>query len=131
MTLNQSCLNEELKNISKFKWLSANKLTLNMTKTDFMLVGSRQKPSTLTASEHQWYSRKPLWVYLSMQTLPGAATSRSRLKKLPLVLQLSNGSGNLFPGPATLYLQALIQPHFDYWRNGGIKLADKNFKIVQ
>ena len=29
-------------------WLRANKLTLNMTKTDFMLTGSRQRLSTLT-----------------------------------------------------------------------------------
>ena len=31
-------------------WLRANKLTLNMTKTDFMLTGSRQRLSTLTES---------------------------------------------------------------------------------
>lgn len=42
----QSCLNEDLLNISK--WLIANKL--NMTKTEFMLIGSRQKLNTLTAS---------------------------------------------------------------------------------
>ena len=36
----QSCLNEDLLNISK--WLIANKLTLNMTKTEFMLM-SRDK----------------------------------------------------------------------------------------
>ena len=44
----QSCLNEDLLNISK--WLIANKLTLNMSKTEFMLIGSRQKLNTLTAS---------------------------------------------------------------------------------
>ena len=31
-------------------WLRANKHTLNMTKTDFMLTGSRQRLSTLTES---------------------------------------------------------------------------------
>ena len=44
----QSCLNEDLLNISK--WLIANKLTLNMTRTEFMLIDSRQKLNTLTAS---------------------------------------------------------------------------------
>ena len=44
----QSCLNEDLQNISR--WLIANKLTLNMTKTEFMLIGSRQNLSTLTAT---------------------------------------------------------------------------------
>ena len=41
-------LNKDLLNISK--WLIANKLTLNMTKTEFMLIGSRQKLNALTAS---------------------------------------------------------------------------------
>ena len=54
----QSCLNEDLLNISK--WLIANKLTLNMTKNEFMLIGSRQKLNAcLSRSEHQRYSRKP------------------------------------------------------------------------
>ena len=44
----QSCLNEDLLNISK--WLIANKLTLNMTETEFMLIGSKQKLNALTAS---------------------------------------------------------------------------------
>ena len=44
----QSCLNKHLLNISK--WLIVNKLTLNMTKTEFMLIGSRQKLKTLTTS---------------------------------------------------------------------------------
>ena len=42
------CLNEDLANV--FNWLQANKLTLNMTKTEFMLIGSRQRLNTLTAS---------------------------------------------------------------------------------
>ena len=43
----QSCLNKGLLNISK--WLIANILTLNMTKAQFMLIGSRQKLNALTA----------------------------------------------------------------------------------
>ena len=41
----QSSLNEDLLNINR--WLTANKLTLNMTKTEFMLIGSRQKLNNL------------------------------------------------------------------------------------
>ena len=37
------CLNHDLSNV--YEWLSANKLTLNMTKTEFMLIASRQKLS--------------------------------------------------------------------------------------
>ena len=41
----QSSLNEDLLNING--WLTANKLTLKMTKTEFMLIGSRQKLNNL------------------------------------------------------------------------------------
>ena len=68
-----------------------------------------------------------------MQTLPGAVVSRSWLKKLPLVLQLSNGSGICSPATLHLIYKALIQPHFDYcnvvWGSCGIKLADKLQKL--
>ena len=42
----QSSLNHDLSNIHK--WLLCNKLTLNTTKTEFMLIGSRQKLSRLS-----------------------------------------------------------------------------------
>ena len=41
-------LNHDLSNV--YEWLSANKLTLNMTKTEFMLIASRQKLSQFTES---------------------------------------------------------------------------------
>ena len=41
-------MNEDLLTISK--WLIAKELTLNMTKTEFMLIGSRQKLNTITDS---------------------------------------------------------------------------------
>ena len=41
-------LNQDLENVHN--WLGANKLTLNMTKTEFMLIGSRQRLSILTES---------------------------------------------------------------------------------
>ena len=44
----QSSLNRDLSNIHK--WLLCNKLTLNTTKTEFMLIGSRQKLSILSES---------------------------------------------------------------------------------
>ena len=34
------CINSDLEEIRV--WLAANKLTLNMTKTEFLLIGSRQ-----------------------------------------------------------------------------------------
>ena len=44
----QLYLIQDLENVHN--WLRANKLTLNMTKTEFMLIGSRQRLSTLTDS---------------------------------------------------------------------------------
>ena len=44
----QSSLNRDLCNIHK--WLLCNKLTLNSTNTEFTLIGSRQKLSTLSES---------------------------------------------------------------------------------
>ena len=41
----QSSLNEDLLNINH--WLIANKLTFNMTTTEFMLIGSRQRLNNL------------------------------------------------------------------------------------
>ena len=41
-------LTEDLENVHN--WLRANKLTLNMTKSEFMLIGSRQRLSTVTVS---------------------------------------------------------------------------------
>ena len=42
----EASLNQDLLNINN--WLIANKLTLNMTKTEFMLIGSRQKLNSLS-----------------------------------------------------------------------------------
>ena len=42
------CLNHDLSNM--YEWLSANKLNLNMTKTEFMLIASRQKLSQFIES---------------------------------------------------------------------------------
>ena len=41
-------VNDDLNKVYIIKWLSANKLTLNLTKTEFMLVRSRQKLSKLS-----------------------------------------------------------------------------------
>ena len=41
----QNVLNDELKSLQK--WLISNKLSLNVAKTEFMLIGSRQKLKTL------------------------------------------------------------------------------------
>ena len=70
-------LNHDLGNLNK--WLISNKLTLNTAKTEFMLIGSRQKLSTLS-------SQKKLQVqnrleYLLMKIYGGKRTSINYLKR--------------------------------------------------
>ena len=136
----QSCLNEDLLNISK--WLIANKLTLNMTKTGFMLIGSRQLLNTLTTSPvlsingtpvNQVSTSKSLGVLIDANLTWG-----SHIEKLPKKIAFGVAADKRvrqFVPPATLHLiyKALIQPHFDYcnvvWGSCGIKLADKLQKL--
>ena len=69
-----------------------------------------------------------------MQTLPGAAISRSWLKQIASGIAAIKRVRQFVP-PATLHLiyKAVIQPHFDHcnvvWGNCGIKLADKLQKL--
>ena len=69
-----ACLNYDLNRV--YTWLSANKLTLNFTETEFMLGASRQKLSTfpeipsfsindhpvkqVSSNEISWCAHRPL-----------------------------------------------------------------------
>ena len=116
----QLYLNLDLENVRN--WLRANKLTLNMTKTEFMIISSRQRFSTLTDSPtitindnqvSQVTTAKSLGV-----TIDNKLDWSSHIDKL--TKKVASGIGaikrirHLVPR-ATLHLiyQALIQPHFD------------------
>ena len=117
----QSCLNEDLLNISK--WLIANKLTLNMTKN--RLEAKAKHPNyCLPCIERQRYSHTARinvkisgctnWCKLYM-----GQSSKGRLKRLPLVLQLSKESDNLLLSNTPSCLQNLDSAafwllYFDY-----------------
>ena len=111
------CLNHDLSNV--YKWLSANKLTLNMTKTEFMLIASGQKLSqfsespSLTINENaieQVTSAKSLGVYVDQNInwechIENISKLRGYL--VPLV--------HLTPFHVLIKVyNSLIQPHFDY-----------------
>ena len=136
----QLYLNQDLDNVHN--WLRAKKLTLNMTKTEFMLIGSRQRLSTFTDSptitihdsqDSQVTTAKSLGV-----TIDNKLDWSSHIDKL--TKKVASGIGaikrirHLVP-QATLHLiyQALIQPHFDYcnivWGNCGITLQNKIQKL--
>ena len=73
VTLLEENMNNELTKVSE--WLIANKLTLNRSKTEFMLLGSRQRLRTLSGplslsingdSIKQVEFTKPLDVYIAV-----------------------------------------------------------------
>ena len=133
-------LNQDLENVHN--WLRANKLTLNMTKTEFMLIGSRQRLSTLTESPtfaindfqvSQVTTAKSLGVTID-DRLDWSGHIEKVTKKVASGIGAIKRIRHLVP-QATLQLiyQALIQPHFDYcnivWGNRGITLRNKVQKL--
>ena len=134
------CLSEDLLNVHTC--LNANKLTLNMTKTEFMLIGSGQRLNIIAASPSalmngtqvkQVATTKSLGI-----TIDDKLSGNCHIEKL--TKKISSGIGamkrvrHLVP-PVTLHLiyQALIQPHFDYcstvWGTCGVTLQDKLQKL--
>lgn len=136
----QSCLNEDLKHVHN--WLRANRLTLNMTKTEYMLIGSGQRVGTLPDSP--------------VLTVNGAVINKvSSTKSLGVIIddrlnwshhvekvskKIASGIGalkrirHLVPQPILIQIfNALVQPHFDYcctvWGNCGLTLQEKLFKL--
>ena len=132
----EASLNQDLLNINN--WLFANKLTLNMTKTEFMLIGSRQKLNSLSVL--------PDW------EINGTQLNRVDFTKSLGVLidenltwsnhinaiskKISSGIGSIkrisrCVPPATLHniYHGLVQSHFDYcsvvWGNCAKTLSDK------
>ena len=114
-------LNEDWENVQD--WLRANKLTLNMTKTEFMLIGPRQRLSIVTVSPTlatnnfrvtQVATAKSLAVNIDHNLDCGSHITK-------IIKKVSSGIGaikrvrHLVP-QATLHLiyQALIHPHFNY-----------------
>ena len=87
-------MNKDLVNISK--WLIANKLTLNTTKTEFLLIGSRQKLITRTDSPavsindtlvNHVSTSKSLGVFIDANLTWGSYFEKLA-KKFRLILQL-------------------------------------------
>ena len=117
----QLYFNLDLENVHN--WLRANKLTLNMTKTEFMLMGSRQRLSTLTDSSTITINDNQVSQVTTTKTLGVTIDNKldwsSHIDKL--AKKVASGIGaikrisHLVP-QATLHLiyHALIKAHFDY-----------------
>ena len=62
-----NCINLDLERICV--WLVANKLTLNMTKTEFLLIGSEQRLLNFTAKPTASINRFPIKEVLTVKSL--------------------------------------------------------------
>ena len=125
------------------EWLSADKLTLNKSKTDFMIIGSRQRLKTLPHSPSlkidgapisQVPSTKSLGVYID-ENLTWNVLIENLSKKI------SSGIGALkrirpfVPHKTLLFIyNSLVKPHFNYcnvvWGSCNKTLANKLQKLL-
>ena len=135
-----NCLNYDLSKV--YTWLSANKLTLNLTKTEFMLIASRQKLSniserpSLTINDmavEQVASAKSLGVYID-QTLNWECHIENISKKIASAIGAIKRIRHLMPFNILINVyHSLVQPHFDYcnevWGNCNKGLSDKLQKL--
>ena len=133
-------LNHDLDNLNK--WLISNKLTLISAKTEFMLIGSRQKLSTLSnplklsidnvAIEHV-SSVKSLGIFID-ENLRWQTHIDKLSKKVASGIGAIKRIRPFVPPPSLHYIyNALIQSHFDYcnpvWCNCGKTLFDRLQKL--
>ena len=113
------CLNYDLNRV--YIWLSANKLTLNLTKTEFMLVASRQKLSTFSVIPSFSINDHPVKQVSSVKSLGVHIGAIKRIRHLIPFNILIN------------VYDSLVQPHFNYcsvvWGNCGSGLSEKLQKL--
>ena len=119
----QSSLNKDLRNINR--WLTLNELTLNVTKTEFMLIGLRQKLSNLPSLpslkinnapiKHSQYS-KSLGVLID-ENLTWGNHVDALSKKIASSTRAIKPINHCLP-PTALHdvYYGLFQSHFDYCR---------------
>ena len=131
-------LNHDLGNLNK--WLISNKLTLNTAKTEFMLIGSRQKLSTLSSQPELSIDNVPIEKVTSVKSLGIFIDENLRWQAHIDKLSQTFPSGAIkrirdFVPTPTLHCiyNALIQSQFDYcnivWGNCGKTLFDRLQKL--
>lgn len=133
-------LNEDLANVGE--WLSANRLTLNQSKTEFMLIGSYQRINTFQSTPSLVIDNVPIRQVTHTKSL-GIHIDENlawNVQIAKLSKKVASGIGALkrikpFVPHSTLKLiyNCLVQPHFDYcsvvWDTCGSSLADKLQKL--
>ena len=132
------CLNYDLSKV--YTWLSANKLTLNLTKTEFILIASRQKLSNLSdcpsltinnMTVEQVASTKSPGVYID-QTLNWESHIENICEKIASAIGAIKRIRHQIPFSVVINVyNSLVQPHFDYccemWENCNFKIGQPVF----
>ena len=133
-------LNHDLANVNK--WLIVNKLTLNQSKTEFMLIGSRQRLATLQSAPYLTIDGAPiklvthtksLGVHID-QFLTWDEHIQNLTKKIVSGIGALKSVRDFVPLPILFSMfKSLIQPHFNYccalWDSCNITLATKLQKL--
>ena len=123
-------------------WLAANKLTLNTTKTEFLLIGSSQRLSTLERNPiieinqfpiKQVSTSKSLGVHID-GNLSWECHINEISKKIASGISAIKRIRYFLPFEILLNVyNSLVQPHFDYcnvvWRNCSKNLSSKLQKL--
>ncbi len=117
----QNVLNSKLKSLHN--WLIANKLSLNIAKTEFMTIGSRQKIRAIDdeiiikineREINRVDSVKSLGVYIDNHLAWTTHIDKISKKIASAIGALKRIRPYITTSTAVQVYQALIQPHFDY-----------------
>ena len=117
----QSVLNSELKSLHN--WLIANRLSLNIAKTEFMTIGSRHKIRAIDdeiiikineRGINRVDSVKSLWEYIDNHLAWTTHIDKIPKKIASAIGALKRIRPYITTSTAVQVYQALIQPHFDY-----------------
>lgn len=133
-------LNEELGNVHQ--WLTANKLTLNDKKTEFMLIGSRSRLASIENSPvltlegrhlKRVYYKKSLGMILDEQ-LKWDKHNDAQCKKISINIALLKRARSFVPRHTLINMyNAFVLPHFNYcstiWNDGSCTITNKLSKL--
>ena len=134
------CINSDLSRIHV--WLAANKLTLNMTKTEFLLIGARQRLCNLSEKPNIVVDGIPVQQVSSSKSLGVQIDENPNWvnhvdmtsKKIFSRISAIKPVRHLVPLETLLTIyNALVQSHLDccsaVWRNCNKGLSDKLRKL--
>ena len=134
-----SCINLDLERIRV--WLAANKLTLNMTKTEFLLIGSKQRLLNFKANPTTNINQFPIKRVSTVKSL-GVHIDKNLTwechindlsKKIASGISTIKRIRYLVPYKTLLFIyNSLVQPHLDYssvWVSCSKTLSQKLQKL--